>query len=188
MAERKGDWIQTYTGRQFWPLDPRPGEVAIEDIAHALSQLCRYGGHTTRFYSVAEHSVHLSRFVPRADALAALLHDAAEAYLVDVPRPIKASLSEYRTIESGIMAAIGRRFGLPLEMPASVEAADYAILTDERAQVMAPAPEPWATDTAPLGIRVQCWPPRAAEIEFLATFDSLNALRRRRALQQEEAP
>lgn len=96
MNERKGDWIQTYTGRQFWPLDPKPEEVCIEDIAHALSQQCRYAGHTIRFYSVAQHSVEIALRVPRAAALWGLLHDAAEAYLVDLPRPVKYLMPAYK--------------------------------------------------------------------------------------------
>lgn len=67
--DRRGDWIQTFTGRRFWPLDPRPEDVCIEDIAHALSLKCRFGGHCTRFYSVAEHSVHVSNYVPAEFAL-----------------------------------------------------------------------------------------------------------------------
>lgn len=59
-TERAGDWMQTFTGRQFWPMDPRPEDLDILDIAHALSLLCRFGGHCQRFYSVAEHSVHVS--------------------------------------------------------------------------------------------------------------------------------
>jgi hypothetical protein len=76
---RRGDWMQTFTGRRFWPLDPRGEDVLIEDIAHALSLLTRYGGHCTRFYSVAEHSVLLARAATPENALWLLLHDASEA-------------------------------------------------------------------------------------------------------------
>lgn len=106
----RGDWIQTYSGRAFYPLAPYPQDVCIEDIAHALSQLCRFGGHCRRFYSVAEHSVLLSRVVVPEFQLWALLHDASEAYLVDVPRPIKKQLPAYVEAERRVMAAICARF------------------------------------------------------------------------------
>lgn len=174
MGGRGGDWIQTYSGRQFWPMDPRPEDVHIEDVAHALSLLCRYGGHVLRFYSVAEHCVHLARAVPREDALWALLHDASEAYLVDVPRPIKSSLGGYREAEAKIMAAVCERFSLHPEQPASVGEADYRILTDERVQNMAPAPVAWSTDAAPLGITLSYWSPSEARALFLHTFHRLS--------------
>ena len=84
-ALRNGSWLQTYTGIQFWPLDPRPEEIDIQDIAHALSLLCRFNGHCQRFYSVAEHSVHVSTILAPEFGLWGLLHDAAEAYLSDIP-------------------------------------------------------------------------------------------------------
>ena len=115
MADRKGDWMQTYTGRQFWPLDPRPEEVVIEDIARALSMQCRFAGHCAKFYSVADHSVRVSMLADENStlALAGLLHDAAEAYVVDVPRPLKRFLPGYKEIEREVARAIEKRFGLP---------------------------------------------------------------------------
>src|ERR1039457_118422 len=82
-------FIGTFSGLRFWPLDPNPEKILIDDIAHALAHQCRFGGHASRFYSVAEHSVHVSRLCPPEDALWGLLHDASEAYLVDLPRPLK---------------------------------------------------------------------------------------------------
>lgn len=175
---RAGDWIQTSSGRQFWPMDPRPEDVFIEDVAHALAHLCRYGGHVLKFYSVAEHSVHLARHVSPEHALWALLHDASEAYLVDVPRPIKPFLVNYYDAEAKIMAAICERFGLAPEMPEAVKAADYAVLTDEREQNMAAPPVRWNTDTEPLGIVLRCWHPLAAEQAFLTAFHDLTAYRK----------
>ena len=81
---RIGDWMQTYTGERFWPLDPRIEDIHIRDISMALGKLCRYGGHTIFFYSVAEHSVLVSEYVPEEYALWGLLHDASEAYLSDI--------------------------------------------------------------------------------------------------------
>ena len=167
---RLGDWMQTASGRQFWPIDPRADEIYIEDIAHALSHLCRFGGHCLRFYSVAEHCVHLSQSVPREHALWALLHDASEAYLVDVPRPIKPALTGYREAEDRIMSAVCERFGLPTDMPEAVKLADTAILTDEANQNMAAPPVVWSTRGKPLGVALQCWTPGRARAEFLDAF------------------
>lgn len=163
----RGDWIQTYVGSQFWPIDPRASEIDPKDIAHALSMLCRFGGHCLRFYSVAEHSVLLARAVSKENRLWALLHDATEAYLVDVPRPIKPFLIGYREAEDKIALAICERFSLPIEMPLEVKIADRRILTDEQKQNMAIAPHPWSTDDEPLGVTLQFWSPERAKAEFL---------------------
>src|SRR4051794_15527189 len=91
---RRGGWITTFSRRQFWPLDPHSDEIHIEDIAHSLSQQCRFGGHSRSFYSVAQHSCLVSALCKANDALWGLLHDASEAYLGDIPRPLK-SLPEF---------------------------------------------------------------------------------------------
>lgn len=170
----RGDWMQTAAGRQFWPMDPRPNEVFIDDIAHALSMLCRFGGHCLRFYSVAEHSVLLAMRAPEPYRLWALLHDASEGYLVDVPRPIKSSLGGYKEAEAKVTHAISVRFNLHLGCPDVVKRLDRAILLDERAQNMTPTPHIWGGgDVEPLGVTLQFWNPERARAEFLATFEHL---------------
>jgi 5'-deoxynucleotidase YfbR-like HD superfamily hydrolase len=112
-AKRRGPHFLTYTGRTFWPMDPRPDEVSILDIAQALSHQCRFSGHTREFYSVAEHSVRVSQIVPAPHQLWALLHDAAEAYLLDWPRPLKQNGLMgwlYRRAERRLMRVICQRF------------------------------------------------------------------------------
>lgn len=173
-TQRAGDWMQTYSGVAFWPIDPRPEEIDIEDIAHALSHLCRFGGHCLRFYSVAEHCVLLARAAPPQHALWALLHDAAEAYLVDLPRPIKASLPGYKEAESRIEAAVITRFGLSAPMPVAVKSLDTRILTDEATQNMSAPPMPWSTLAAPIGVKLQFWAPEQAKAEFLSEFERLS--------------
>lgn len=173
-APRKGDWIQTFTGRQFWPLDPRPEDIDIADIAHALSLTCRFGGHCRNFYSVAEHSVLLASYVTPANALWALLHDAAEAYLCDVPRPVKPFLPGFREMEAGIMAAIVQRFRLPEDQPSEIKIVDGRILMDEAAQNMAQPPIRWNDTGQALGIHIRCWTAREAEAQFLAAFARLS--------------
>ncbi len=169
----RGGWIQTSHGRQFWPMDPRADEVFIDDIAHALSMLCRYGGHSLRFYSVAEHSVLLSRSAAPENKLWALLHDATEAYLVDVPRPIKPFLVGYKEAEIKIMRAICERFDMAIDMPTKVKEADTRILFDERAQNMMKSSLRWEFEAEPLGVLLQCWTPAVARANFLSDFHYL---------------
>lgn len=178
---RSGDWLQTFTGRQFFPMDPRPDEVFIEDIAHSLSMQCRYAGHCLRFYSVAEHSVLLTRYfrqkgAPLTTQLWALLHDASEAYLVDVPRPVKPYLEGYRQAEAAVMRAICERFGLPIDMPEEVHAADGAIIGDERFN-MAPCVAEWYATGSGLGVFLRNWTPEVAESEFLDEFHRIQRAR-----------
>lgn len=187
-AARKGDWIQTVTGRPFWPLDPRAEEMDIRDIAHSLSMQCRFGGHCHRFYSVAEHSVWCSLValrsadtymfckglwaavkrarrwwgtgephdIPVEDiqrALAALMHDAAEAYLIDLPKPVKASMPEYRDIENGVENVIWRRFNLPLVPHHEIKRIDTRMLVTEIQHLMTLPPFPWMVNDDPYPLR-----------------------------------
>lgn len=140
-----GSWICTYTGRQFWPLTPRAEDVDIEDIAHALSQQCRFSGHVRRFYSVAQHCVEVSKRCAPEDALWGLLHDAAEAYLTDLSRPVKHApeMEPYRDAEDKIQRAVCERFGLDPVTPASVKAADTVELVTEASQLMNATPNDW---------------------------------------------
>lgn len=161
---RFGDWMTTATGRKVWPLDLRADEVDIEDIAQALSNLCRFGGRCREFYSVAQHSVLVSRIVVREKpslALAALLHDAAEAYVGDVIRPIKPFVRietptgtvSFRSIEDRVAAAIYEAFDvlqLSVEDDAIIKHADNVALATESRDLMGdprwpglPDPLPW---------------------------------------------
>lgn len=171
-------WMQTYTGGKFYPLSPDPAEVDPVDIAHALSLICRYGGHVERFYSVAEHCVLMSRHVPEEFALWALLHDATEAYVGDMIRPLKHSMPEYVDAEDRVMEAVAIRFGLATSvMPDKVKDADNRIILDERAAVLRPTGEVWAADALrPLGVRIHAWGPERAEEEYLARLSHLGAL------------
>lgn len=188
---RKGEYIQTFTGRKFWPIDPRPDEVCIDDIAHALSMLCRYNGHCLKFYSVAEHSVHVAQWLfdngyPWETILAGLLHDATEAYVADVPRPLKQSLPTYKDAENKVWRAIAARYGLDAELPAEVHEADNRILADEVQQNMKPM-EWHAGHDDPLGVELEFWTPAQAEHEFIAMFQFLDQRRREPAMSEIEA-
>lgn len=166
---RTGEFMQTFSGRKFWPLDPREEDVHIEDIAHSLAHQCRYGGHCERFYSVAEHSVLMARAIGRNAGLYALLHDAAEAYVADVPRPLKRHLVGYKEAEDRVLSLVLKRFGLRSEMPPEVKLADERILADEIRQNMRPMA--WHADyDDPLGVDLEFWAPERAEDEFLIAF------------------
>lgn len=171
---KRGEWMQTATGRAFYPLDPQPEEIHIEDIAAALSKLCRYGGHCKRFYSVAEHCVLMAHVASPSVAFEALMHDASEAYLSDVIRPVKSSLPEYRAIEERLEAVIARRFDLVYPLPAEVKRIDNAILADECDQAMATPPQDWCLPEPPLGVTLQFWSPDKAEYEFLSAYKRLH--------------
>lgn len=168
--DRIGDWMQTYTGRQFWPIDPRPKEIEIEDIAHALSMMCRYNGHCRTFYSVAEHSVIVSEHVPKEHALWALLHDASEAYIADIVRPAKRFIAGYHEAETRIMNAVCERFGLQPTMPSEVKRVDNAILADESAALLGPVPADWGLREPPLGVDIIGFSPWDAETLFINRF------------------
>lgn len=161
MVERKGDWYQTYTGKVFWVLDPRPEDIDIRDIAHALSLICRFGGHCNKFYSVAEHSIlvhdiyiklistkeYEANPLPkehRGKALmCALIHDAAEAYVGDFVRPMKMSIPLLKEIETPVQNAVLEKFGLAETMPLikeRVKEADNIALITEKRDVVAPGP------------------------------------------------
>lgn len=168
-------WVQIHSGEPFYPLSPKPEDINIDDIAHALGMVCRYGGHCTRFYSVAEHSWLMSHTVAPEHALWALLHDAAEAYVGDMVRPLKHVMPEFMAAEDRIMEAITTKFNLPGQMPDQVKEHDTRIVVDEREQIMAPSRLPWTAldGYAPLGVTIDGWPPVTATHMFKARFDQL---------------
>lgn len=190
-----GGWIQTFTGRRFYPLAPRPEDVDIEDIAHALANLCRFAGHTRRFYSVAEHSVRVAAILKASCPgfpklhLGGLLHDASEAYLVDVPRPVKHApdLAGYRAAEAKVEAAIAERFDFADGFSARpwIKSADDLCLRWEAHELMAGGPRhAWAGEKPRIvwpdssfppskAWREPGWSPFQARFAFLETFRAL---------------
>jgi hypothetical protein len=133
-AKRTSGYMTTFSGKKFYPLQPDPLEIDIEDIARGLSNSCRWGGQIRDFYSIAQHCVHVSYLCKPENALLGLLHDAAEAYIGDMIRPLKylPEMSIYKTIEYGIENAIAKAFNLPtLHKPDDVEFADNIMLAKE---------------------------------------------------------
>lgn len=129
---RRGNWMLSSKGRQLWPLDLQPEDIDIEEIAHALSNICRFGGHCRKFYSVAQHSLLVADCSPLKLAKVGLLHDATEAYIGDMVRPLKVSLSEFSSIEDAAWEAVAGAFDLPITIPAEVKIADARVLLGEK--------------------------------------------------------
>jgi hypothetical protein len=142
--------MQTHTGKLIDLREFSEADVRLPDISHALSMLNRFTGHTTQPYSVAQHSVVVSKLVPQEDALWGLLHDASEAYLGDVARPLKAMLPEYVALEKRIQQVIARAFGLRWPAPPSVKAADNRALIWEK-QFLLSVQHDWGIEAEAVG-------------------------------------
>lgn len=171
-------WILTHTGRKFDPMHPRAEDVDPLDIAHSLAHLCRFNGHVRQFYSVAEHSVRVAQLVSRENKLQALLHDAAEAYIGDITRPLKRGLNDLTgglltVIESGIHRAICDRFGIDCNIPAEVNHADLIMLATERRDLMPAHSDPWEclVGIEPVTTRIALYDTHEARIRWLHDFE-----------------
>jgi uncharacterized protein len=166
-------WIQTFTGKQFYPLDIREDDIDIVDIAHSLSMQCRYSGHSEKFLSVAEHSYHVSKLVPEKYALCGLLHDASEAYLSDIPRPLKPLLPEYKKWEENLEEVISLKYNVPFPLPPEVKEVDNRILKNEYELLMKKTHE-WVFYGEKLDdFDIYLWQPEEAKYHFLRRFMDL---------------
>lgn len=187
MSRHVDPFIALSSGGKFYPLGPDPERINLVDIAHSLSHQCRYAGHTSELWSVALHSLEVSHRVEqhpwlsswnfgdrRAAALTGLLHDASEAYLQDIVRPIKPLVHGYYLWEENVERAIARRFCLPHPWPDVVKVVDDAIAADEVAQFFPPGSEAWrryGITEARSGLRVL--EPKETKRAFLARFTEL---------------
>lgn len=174
-------WIETYTGGTIHFSDGfvRTEDISIEDIAQSLSMMCRFNGHIKEFYSVAEHSLLVSSEAPEKIKLEALLHDAAEAYVADLVRPIKRHVGkEYADLEYIFLCAICRKFKLVEELivpelSESIKLLDDRALVTERQQLKLNHRNSWGDyldNLKPLNVRLECWSPREAKERFLDEF------------------
>lgn len=179
------DWIETFTGKKFCPLNPRPEDVCIEDIAHSLAMQCRFNGHTRVFYSVAEHSVLMAEELAvlgydKTVQLYGLLHDAAEAYLCDLPQPIKHELNQYRVAEIKLQRTILGALGLPapdIDAEAAITIMDRWLLGYEGRKLMSDR-DAWTAlfgKFSPKSTDVLGVAPDAAKKLFLELFSELAA-------------
>lgn len=169
----RGPVIMLQSGAELDLLDPGSSAFTIEDVAHGLAHVCRYAGQCSHFYSVAEHSVLMSELAGE-HAFAALLHDAAEAFLGDVTRPLKQLLPEYKRLERTMERAILDRFGVS-EIPSAIKDLDLAVLAAEQIEIMPTGTARWATEAGitPAQISLEGWSPNVAKQKFLQRFEAL---------------
>jgi hypothetical protein len=186
MFKERHDFVRTFTGKKWYHNAPEPDDVDFRDIAHALSNITRYTGHLNVFYSVAEHSVRVSRLVPRCDAKEALLHDAAEAYLNDLSRPFKRSpgMEVYKYYEAITDAAIETHFGIR-SRPDSVTYADTVCLFWEKRDLFSVLEDKdidwhtWAAAKGPCNLEdvppqpLIPWSAARAEVAFTQRWEDL---------------
>ncbi len=172
--DRSNAWITTYTGKQLHFLGPDAEEIDIVDIAHGLALSCRWGKQCQRFLSVAEHSWHASKLVPPELALEGLMHDACEAYLTDVPSPIKAYLRRYKEIEAIIQEAICKKFGVPtVENPLVKHADECLKRAESRLNMNGPLNDTGVAGHDLPDLELEYWCPETAEVMFLQRFEEL---------------
>lgn len=159
------DCIKTYTGIYVNVFNPTVDMISIEDIAHALSHQCRFSGHTRQFYSVAQHSILCSEHIDSELKLTALLHDAAEAYLVDVPSPVKRKLTNYKEIEDNVMRVIAEKFKIKFPFDKRIKEIDEMMLVKEWEQLMDDNPKE----------HFICLKPEEAKQKFLVKYIEISA-------------
>lgn len=194
LEQTRNEWVQTYTGKAFYPLAPRVEDIDIIDIAHHLSNINRFTGATREGYNVAQHSVHVSEVaasMANADGIygteamdiarAGLLHDASEAYLNDVAKPIKtkAIMGSYLELEDNIMRLVAERFGLDyalFENP-RIKLADRVMLVTEKRDLLGPSPRPWVSSVLPRPETVVPLRSAQAKHRFLGRFSELFGLK-----------
>jgi len=177
MNEYEGAWLSTSHVEKFHFLSPQPDEIDIRDIAHALSMTCRFGGHCSDYYSVGEHSLHVSKIAENAGAdrvtqLAGLLHDAEEAYLPDIVAPIRHYTLDIQKIYSQIRDVIIDKYSLQKAGWKFIADVDRQLCTTE-AKALKLWNKDWASTGEPLNYKLYLWVPKQAEAMFLTRFHIL---------------
>jgi hypothetical protein len=166
--------IMLQSGRLFDLANPESSEITVSDIAHGLAHTCRYAGQCDGFFSVAEHSVLVSLATPHS-SLAALFHDADEAFVGDMSRPLKHLLPQYKAIEERIAQAIFTRFNIPWPLPPEVKYADHSVMAAEQEVLMPVGTNEWLRDAniLPARVTIRRLIPAQAKDLFLNRYEEL---------------
>lgn len=170
-----GPAILLFSGSYFDFEAPQTSEFTIEDIAHGLSMVCRFAGQCSRFYSVAQHSVHLSEIVPPEHAFQGLMHDAPEAFVGDVAKPLKMMLPDYGIIEKRVEAAVFERFNVSMPLHPAIKEADVLMLVTEQHQLMKNRDDwEYCRGRTPLDVKIPSWSQGQAKSRFLKRYHALS--------------
>ncbi len=178
------NWILTHTGKRFDLFEPDADMIDPRDISHSLAHLCRFNGHTREFYSVAQHSCIVAELVPEEHKLAALLHDAPEAYLGDMTKPLKQWIHAYQDFEDWVWQRVCQRFDIAADLPACVHQADLIALATERRDLMPTDPAIWdcLVGIQPMAETIRPWPAAEARLTYhQRLMDQLAIEHRRKA-------
>jgi 5'-deoxynucleotidase YfbR-like HD superfamily hydrolase len=171
-----GPTILLFGGSYFDYEAPESSEFTIEDIAHGLSMTCRFAGHCGWHYSVAQHSVHVSNFVPKQFAYEGLMHDAPEFAVGDMAKPLKVMCPDYTVIERRVEVAVFKRFNVRSPLPVSVKEVDIRMLATEQRQLMKNRDDwDYTRGRAPYDFQIPVWSPAEAKQQFLARFTELSS-------------
>jgi hypothetical protein len=179
------DWMLTQTRRQVWPLALKHADVNVMDIAMSLGKQCRYNGHVDKFYTVAEHSVQISKALERdgfdhMTQFVGLHHDDSECWMGDQIKPLKNALEQLgvslKPFELAIEKTVSERFGMPWPWPEIIHEYDRKIVRDEKEQLKAGGGDDWIGFNIPekgIGVYLPCWTWEQATKEFLARHSEL---------------
>lgn len=172
-------WYQTFNGRRINPVHATITDIYIEDIAHALSQICRFGGHCKEFYSVGQHSVLCAMHASPETAFPALMHDSTEAYIGDMVTPLKNQMPKFHQVEDRLWKIIAKKYHIPVKLPTEVKVLDRQALGTEHRDLldnhehhvwkMLKGVKIWSE-------RIKPWSPKATEARFLDWFNYLYPL------------
>lgn len=179
MTVQLSEGIRLYSGAMFDYNDPGASNVGIEDIAHALSHVCRFAGHIRYFYSVAQHAVNCSRIVPTEFAFDALMHDTAEAFTNDLPTPLKYAVPMFKDLEVRIETAMSVLFNFQYPLADEVKLADLQMLQLEKNELKTPGGD-WSvlegieSDHLRRLVDLSPWPPEFAKHAFLQRYEELS--------------
>ncbi len=173
MSADRGPWMRTRSRGRFYPMDPRPEEMNILDLASGVARECRYGGQIEGWLDVAQHSIHVASILPDHLKLQGLMHDTPEGLIHDMTRPNKMTLPDYRALEDRVWRAVSTRFGLPYGLDPMVKQADDAVLMAERNFLFPEDKDIWSVRAEPADIRIQDWDYRESERRFLEMFHDL---------------
>src|SRR5579885_1941778 len=175
IRNKKDFWFNTYTGQKVYLIEPDPATLLIADVAHHLSLIARFNGATRTHYSVAQHSVLCSLHGDQNFALSILMHDAQEAFLGDMHRPLKREMTAYRYIERLFERALAKKFGYCIRGDAhkAIKYVDNRMLFTESRDLLPNKNLNWKDEVEPFPWQIMPWTPKKAERAFLQRFKEL---------------